>query len=273
MENLRLDLDVMHFPAFPTVGIWNLGRVPGFVSPMTLAALVKSDLESTRSTAQLRRCRQSQPTRGVPFCAPHHHPPSRTKHTISTMESPPPVLFQIQHHKHLLPQIARIHVDSIERDGVCLSFLPPFHKDSSGVDPSVLRHWEDYATQTTQDKCCLILQLDNNGKVTGVVVLTTPWSQTGPFRAGVEKLIVGPEYRRRGIAKRLMEAVEREARRLNRTLLVSSCISVTQCPPLISVRRWAQQRASRPCRCIPNWAGLNTDVCQNMPFLHAQGSD
>ena len=45
-------------------------------------------------------------------------------------------------------------------------------------------------------------------EVAGVVTLSTTPSQTGPFRAVVEKLFVSPLHRRRGIARRIMAHLE-----------------------------------------------------------------
>ena len=45
-------------------------------------------------------------------------------------------------------------------------------------------------------------------EVAGVVALETPHSQTGPFRAIVQKLFVSPLHRRQGIAKRMMSELE-----------------------------------------------------------------
>ncbi|KIW33447.1 uncharacterized protein PV07_00299 [Cladophialophora immunda] len=45
-------------------------------------------------------------------------------------------------------------------------------------------------------------------EVSGVVSLATPFSQTGPFRALVQKLFVSPLHRRRGIARQLMARLE-----------------------------------------------------------------
>lgn len=42
----------------------------------------------------------------------------------------------------------------------------------------------------------------------GVVMLGMPLSQMGPFRRYVEKLLVRPTWRKRGIARRLMERLE-----------------------------------------------------------------
>lgn len=45
-------------------------------------------------------------------------------------------------------------------------------------------------------------------EVSGIVSLETPFSQTGPFRAIVQKLFVHPLHRRRGIARKIMARLE-----------------------------------------------------------------
>jgi ribosomal protein S18 acetylase RimI-like enzyme len=45
-------------------------------------------------------------------------------------------------------------------------------------------------------------------EISGVVSLGTPFSQTGPFRALVQKLFVHPLHRRQGIARKLMARLE-----------------------------------------------------------------
>ncbi|OCT45311.1 acetyltransferase [Cladophialophora carrionii] len=45
-------------------------------------------------------------------------------------------------------------------------------------------------------------------EISGVVSLGTPFSQTGPFRAEVQKLFVHPMHRRRGIARKMMARLE-----------------------------------------------------------------
>ena len=59
--------------------------------------------------------------------------------------------------------------------------------------------------------------------IAGVVELATPDTDTGPFRADVEMLMVSPDHRRAGLGKRLMAAVEDAARQRGRTLLVRVC--------------------------------------------------
>lgn len=58
-------------------------------------------------------------------------------------------------------------------------------------------------------------------KVAGVVTLLMPASETGPFRSYVEKLMVSPDHRRKGIARILILKLEEIAREKERWLLVS----------------------------------------------------
>lgn len=48
-----------------------------------------------------------------------------------------------------------------------------------------------------------------------------PVTETGPFRGYVEKMLVDPKYRQRGIARQLMAKLEDVAREKGRTVLVS----------------------------------------------------
>lgn len=45
-------------------------------------------------------------------------------------------------------------------------------------------------------------------EVSGLVVLATPFSQTGPFRGLVEKLFTSPFHRKKGIARAVMKKLE-----------------------------------------------------------------
>ena len=58
--------------------------------------------------------------------------------------------------------------------------------------------------------------------VAGYVVLSMAWSQTGPFRAEVLKLMVHPNFRRRGVARRVMGMLEGVAKEKGRGMLVSN---------------------------------------------------
>lgn len=61
----------------------------------------------------------------------------------------------------------------------------------------------------------------------GYVMMTKPITETGPFRGSVEKLLVNPRFRRRGIARVMMEMVEVVGKECGRTLLVSLVYAIS----------------------------------------------
>lgn len=63
---------------------------------------------------------------------------------------------------------------------------------------------------------------DKSRDVTGVVMLRKPEAETGPFRGMVEKLLVSPDWRRKGVGRALMKGLEDVARERGKTLLVCS---------------------------------------------------
>ena len=66
----------------------------------------------------------------------------------------------------------------------------------------------------------LLFLAEEAGRIVGTVQLQPAESANGRHRAEVSKLLVHPDHRRRGIARRLMARLESEARRDGRTLLV-----------------------------------------------------
>jgi len=64
-----------------------------------------------------------------------------------------------------------------------------------------------------------VLVAEEGGRIAGSVQLGTDTPPNQPHRAEVTKLLVHPAFRRRGIARCLMLALEAEAGRLGRSLL------------------------------------------------------
>ena len=63
-------------------------------------------------------------------------------------------------------------------------------------------------------------------ELAGYVMLAMPESETGPFRGGVEKLLVSPRWREKGVARRVMVMLEELAKKEGRGLLVSGVVLV-----------------------------------------------
>lgn len=138
-------------------------------------------------------------------------------------ELPPPFLWDADSHTHLLEQFVTIHDDCIVHDHQLLTFLPD--ETTGRVDRTkLIKYWQQEATAVRDGLKDVIVQMSDDkrqGVVAGLVVLYKPPSETGPFRGVVEKLMVSPLFRRRGVARRLNLKLEEVAIQNNRGLLVS----------------------------------------------------
>jgi GNAT superfamily N-acetyltransferase len=140
-----------------------------------------------------------------------------------------PVIVELERDASLLPSIVTLHISSIERDNLRAHFLPP-------LDASVIEKW--WREQISDPLTTTFVTLAGGSSdeatptVTGCVMLHTPFSQTEPFTGEVRKLIVSPDARKQGIAKRLMGALEVEAVKMERPML---CLSTEVGSPAESV--------------------------------------
>jgi ribosomal protein S18 acetylase RimI-like enzyme len=88
------------------------------------------------------------------------------------------------------------------------------------------KFWKARLAQiSTGHRITLLALASSDGKqdtdVAGIVELGMSEAETGPFRGDLEMLMVSPKYRRRGLASKLLEALEDVAKEEKRTLLVS----------------------------------------------------
>lgn len=125
-------------------------------------------------------------------------------------------------HAHLTPYLAGLHAQCITRDLMIGSFLPPLTNDK------LLNWWKDRIAETKAGTRVIILLLNEaeaGAKVkgedlVGVAMLALPHSETSPFRARVESLLVAAKYRGRGGSVTLMDAIHSQATLKGKTLLV-----------------------------------------------------
>ncbi len=111
-----------------------------------------------------------------------------------------------------LDQLAEVLVDCVD-GGASVSFMPPFSHDLA------LGFFRKVASSVAAgDTVLLAARLDGNIVGTVQLGLDTPPNQ--PHRADIKKMLVHRSARGRGIGAALMAAVEEEARRHRRWLLV-----------------------------------------------------
>lgn len=151
-------------------------------------------------------------------------------------------------HKTLFPTaLADVHIACISTDKTIATFLPPlsrskiakwyedrFREVESGSRVMVME-WLPSSFASAPDSTPTIEGKEEEQEVVtwegrelaGSVMLATRrgpdgelTTQTGPFRGDVLNLLVSPRFRRRGVARRIMERLEVEARRVGVGLLV-----------------------------------------------------
>jgi acetyltransferase len=98
-------------------------------------------------------------------------------------------------------------------DGSLLGFLHPLSESDARS------YWDGVTESLARGERILVLALDGT-RVVGTVQLELAGKQNSRHRAEVQKLAVLHEYRGRGIGRKLMDAIEAEARRAGRSLLV-----------------------------------------------------
>ncbi|KFY06566.1 hypothetical protein V492_07959 [Pseudogymnoascus sp. VKM F-4246] len=102
-----------------------------------------------------------------------------------------------------------LHRRCIMEDDMIASFLPPL--DDNRIRGFWLRLIQQCRSGTPESGERVIVYLTEDGVISGVASLSLPWSETENHRALVEKLMVDGRLRQRGIARRLMDELDRIA--------------------------------------------------------------
>ncbi len=109
-------------------------------------------------------------------------------------------------------QLAALLQDAVH-NGASVGYLAPLADDDARA------YWDSITDEiNSQHRILLVAQV--NGEIVGAVQLVLETRPNGRHRAEVAKLLVHTDYRRRGIARALMQRVEEEAHAAGRTLLV-----------------------------------------------------
>lgn len=140
----------------------------------------------------------------------------------------------------LLAGLSMLLVDCV-RGGASVEFL------STVTTEDAERYWTGaLARVSASQQVMLIARAD--GAVVGTVSLVLSSQQNQQHRGEISKLLVSPSARRRGIAGRLMDAVEAEAWSRGRTVLVLDTVTGSAAAHLYEGRGW--NRVGE----IPNYA-------------------
>lgn len=111
-----------------------------------------------------------------------------------------------------MPELVSLLRDVVD-GGASIGFLPPLTQAAA----------EKFWRQTIDDidhSERVLLVYRGDGKIVGTAQLELATKQNGLHRIEVQKMLVHPDYRKRGIARELLNEVDDVARQLNRSLLV-----------------------------------------------------
>lgn len=112
-----------------------------------------------------------------------------------------------------LPQLANLlHINVL--DGASVSFITPFSLQDATY------FWQNKVKPglAQQSRILMVAKLGN--ELAGCLMLDFDLPPNQPHRAEIVKLLVHPKFRRRGIARSLMQEIEPHARAQQRSLLV-----------------------------------------------------
>ena len=114
--------------------------------------------------------------------------------------------------------LADLLIDCVE-GGASVSFMWPLPREKA------LAFWRGVADGVARGERVLLIAEDREGQVLGTVQLILSLPDNQPHRGDVAKMLVHRRARRRGIAQRLMEAVDTAARDEGRTVLVLDTVT------------------------------------------------
>jgi GNAT superfamily N-acetyltransferase len=156
-------------------------------------------------------------------------------------------------------QLAALLVDCVE-NGASVGFMPPMTAEKA------TRFWRVVAQGVARGERALLVAEERGGGIVGTVQLLLATPENQPHRADVAKMLVHSRARRRGIARRLMRAVEETAREEGRTLLVLDTVTGSDADRLYASAGW--QRVGE----IPNYALMPDGApCATTIFYKAIG--
>ncbi|MBQ5942511.1 GNAT family N-acetyltransferase [Massilia sp. AB1] len=98
--------------------------------------------------------------------------------------------------------------------GASISFMFPLERDKARG------FWQNVIDGVRRGERTLVVAEDDEGRIVGTVQMITSMPDNQPHRADIAKLLVHRHARRGGVGQQLMLAIEDEARKQQRTVLV-----------------------------------------------------
>jgi GNAT superfamily N-acetyltransferase len=127
--------------------------------------------------------------------------------------------------------LADVLIDCVE-GGASVSFMLPLPREKA------VAFWRSVADGVARGERVLLVAEDSEGQLLGTVQLVIAMPDNQPHRADVSKMLVHRKARRRGIAQRLMAAIDDEARKEGKTVLVLDTVTGSDAERLYERAGW-----------------------------------
>lgn len=151
--------------------------------------------------------------------------------------------------------LADVLLDCVE-GGASVSFMLPLPREKA------VAFWRSVASGVERGERVLVVAEDGEGQILGTVQLVLSMPENQQHRGDIAKMLVHSKARRRGIAQRLMAAIEDEARKEGRTVLVLDTVTGGDAERLYERAGW--QRVG----VIPKYALMPTgEFCATTVFF------
>lgn len=114
--------------------------------------------------------------------------------------------------------LADVLIDCVQ-GGASVSFMLPLSRERA------VAFWRGVAEGVARGERVLLVAEDGEGQILGTVQLIMSLPENQPHRGDVAKMLVHRKARRRGIAQRLLAALDDEARKEGKTVLVLDAVT------------------------------------------------
>ena len=127
--------------------------------------------------------------------------------------------------------LADVLIDCVE-GGASVSFMRPLPREKAAS------FWRGVADAVARSERVLLIAEDRAGRIVGTVQLIMSLPDNQPHRGDVAKMLVRRDARRRGIAQRLMAALDTSARAEGKTVLVLDTVTGGEAEHLYARAGW-----------------------------------
>src|SRR6476661_3610414 len=117
-----------------------------------------------------------------------------------------------------IDDLADVLLDCVQ-GGASVSFMASLSRDQAAA------FWRGVADGVSRGERVLLVAEDHDGRVVGTAQLVVAMPDNQPHRADVAKMLVHRRARRQGVARRLLEAVDAQARAAGKTVLVLDTVT------------------------------------------------